>query len=260
MKILHDDEDTTILYLRDDGPQRPSSRRVVPFNPEWVDENGLLTNLASWVAQELNPGETVHGVRWVHFRPFPFHVRRDPVKGGGSMGRYFRGEFEMENGDILIVDPGKISFWDSRTRRMVRCYYEYVVDNGTTWKLDVEVRRVYERNYHDCPAILAYAYTHIDSMLYAMTRVPHKHMEMMVPLYGRDGPNHRDKEQCKETPPVIQKIYHYVRDHYFARPSLPRDATPDVALFEQFREAVRTILLADRIPDPLFPLSETLHE
>lgn len=259
MRLLHDEEKFPFKIPLLERTTEIGSCKIIEFNPAWINEEGLMTNLAPWVEANMEFGETVRGVRWLGYKALPFVIRRDGPRGTEYLASgHFRGEFEMENGDMLHVEPGKISFWDPRTKKLVRCYYEYLWTEGTTWKLDVELRRVYERNYHDCPAILAYAYNHIDSMLYSMTRVPNKHMRLFLPLLGPKGPYHHDLKGAKPTPLVIQKVYAYVRDHYFALMTRSQNDPPDIELFERFKEAMRQILLGIDDPAPMFaiPLTE----
>ena len=242
MKLLHDDKNKMTFGVED---TRSAVQRIVPFNPEWVDGEGLLGNLGQWIMDNMRPGEHYRGVRWVDFQSYDFEIRRRGTDPAEPSAEYIA-RFTMVNGDTMCVEPGVIAFLQAGSRRLDRRYFLYQWTDRTIWKLDVEVRRHYSRNYSDCPAILAIAYAHMDSMLYDITRVPHQRLHYHVRLDGMSGP----------TPQNMQKAYHWVYSHYRQGPGGPGGMEPNLELLQEMRRLIAHIVSGSKVPELLYDNNE----
>jgi hypothetical protein len=214
-KLRHDDDGMVFF-------ERNAIKDTIPFQPEWVETEGpcagLPTKVGSWIEQNLQVGETVVGVRWLHHRPYFFMLTR--------FEKTFRAQFKMPDKRLMSVTPGviEISRYEPSNELLVR-YLEYKIEGGTTWKAWFVTKRQYDYNYHDCPQFLEVTLSMIDNLLYQLTKVPNCRAEkelfnrlpalpahLAVLFERRTG-----RSPSTVTPIEFEKIFHYLAGIYYRK-------------------------------------------
>lgn len=217
-----DKPNTINARLFDEEEKRPlpfpftgATHRVVPFRPEWLDEQGLPTRLGDWVIENLPPGETFVGVRVVEDEHFAFQITRAArTPAGLETSRAFVARFDMSSHRVMEVVPGSITISDSRSDRQLKKFLEYrLEDGGTYWKLYSEIRKVVVETYDECPNILLYALQQIDTMAYRITQdsTGGSRLSTLLGMLGSGSP-FEDRYGNKSTPYNIRMVYYMVRD------------------------------------------------
>ncbi len=186
---------------------------LLEFQPEWLDEEGLPTKLGEWIGKHLTPSERYRGARLGKHGALDFTIHAKPALVPGSGPVNYRAVFRLENDRKMVVIPGMIEVFSEFNDELLARYIECFATEGTTWKIDLEVRKVYLRNYHDCPAILARAYQFIDTMAYELCKDPHRRPSTLLSMLG---PTHlfQDSWGCKLTPNRIENVFHFLASLY----------------------------------------------
>lgn len=233
----------------------------VEFQASWLDADGLPSKLGEWIGANLKSGERYRGSRWGKRKSLDFqiHAKQSIIPEGGPTN--FRAVFELENDRRMVVTPGQIEVFDQNDDELLARYIECNIEGGSTWKMDLEVRRTYLRNYHDCPTILARAYQFIDTMVFEMTKVADRRPSVLLSMLG-PARHYSDPWGCKLTPYVIENVFHYVANLYHSE---LKPSAADFNTYNAMLETLRCIALGelDREGKPVkkkYSINQVLHE
>lgn len=224
------------------GPHTPPN--VIPFQPDWVGPNGGITELGPWVEHYLAPDQMVIGVRWVDGEPRKFVIRRDADWG-------WLGQFDLLDPDVCLhVRPGKMEVVEKATRKVLRRVVKTVDENQDfDWQLEFAIEpRSYRNTVDECPAILWYAWTHINHYVQSITGVGR---DISTSLRGMCK-DYGDPKENKPTPPEVVLCWRYTRELWQRAQSRSIPVTKPNMLYETIQHQL-WVILTTKVWDPSQP-------
>ena len=141
---------------------------LMEFNPNWLDKDGLPTQLGPWVQENLLNGESRTGVRFDGTKLLPFRIN---ASNPWAFATYvdFNATIELATGREMKVRPGVIEVFSASGDGVLEArFVERRFETKRVWMLDMELRRHYERNYRLCPAFLNQTIAEIDAMMFEL--------------------------------------------------------------------------------------------